>query len=242
MALSRRSLIISCLAWISLCAGVTTGLRAQASRTDDPPVMFRAVCVNVYGTIGDLFYDLKTEQIPFLAGDGTLGPSYRCPSSGVVALYRQLPPVPPETKPRKDYVADIRLGPGGPWLVVVNKDPKSGKIQTMAVDENWSAHAAGTIRIFNFCHDPVALRAGSTEARLGISESTTIPYPADNQLWLKVAVSLADGNWEARCSSPQRIIPGTRATWILLDRPPTLESPDKRIVVRNLVEPAPPSN
>lgn len=226
------------LALLFLDAVAFSGLRAQPA-APDTPVIFRVVCVDVYGSVGDLFYDYKGEKIPFAATEGVLSQPYRCPPSGTVSLYRELPPVPPSTLPRREPVADVTLGAPGPWLVLLSHTPGRG-LRTLAVEQTWETHPSGTVRIFNFCGSEINLQAGDRQARLAPAAFAAFPYPDGPQLWLKVALNTPDQGWQLRTSTPQRVIPGTRATWILLERPPTLETPEPRVIVRNLVEAAPP--
>lgn len=240
MALPLRPLTRSLRALIPVLGlALAAPLLAQAPAGAAAPLLFRTVSVDIHQSIGGLFYDHPTGQIELTAGAGTLSSPYPCPPSGIVSLYRQLPPVPPETEPRREPVVDVRLGPGGPWLVFLSGD-RSGKIHALPFEQSWDKHPANTVRIFNFTRTPVAIQAGGREARLTPTQSELMPYPEEPQLWLKVAI-FAENQWALRNSTPQRILPGTRATWLLLERPPTRESPEPRIVVRHLVEPAPPA-
>lgn len=231
-----RSTVLPSLLFLGLLN--VSGLRAQPA-TPAADVLFRVVCVDVYGSVGELFYDYKGAKIPFAATEGVLSQPYRSPPSGTVSLYRELPPLPPSTLPRREPVADVTLGAPGPWLVFLSNAPGRG-LRALAVEQTWETHPAGTVRIFNFCGSEINLQAGDRQARLAPAAFATVPYPPSPQTWLKVAINTPDQGWQLRTSTPQRVIPGTRATWILLERPPTLETPEPRIIVRNLVEPAPP--
>lgn len=241
MALPLRHLSSAVRLFALLVLGLLAGASALRAQPAPPEadVLFRVVCVDIYGSVGDLFYDYKGEKIPFNATEGVLSQPYRRPPSGTVALYRELPPVPPSTVPVREPVADVSLDGPGPWLVFLSSASGRG-LRTLAVEQSWETHPAGTVRIFNFCGSEINLQVGDLQARLSTAAHTTVPYPPRPQTWLKVAINTPDLGWQLRTSTPQRVIPGTRATWILLERPPTLEVPEPRIIVRNLVEPAPP--
>jgi hypothetical protein len=211
----------------------------QSPDTPSVPVQFRTVCVDINRSIGGIYYDYKTEQVELSAADGILSAPYRCPPSGIVSLYRLLPPTPPETKARREPILDMRLAPGGPWLVLLARD-NAGKMHAYPFEQSWESHPAHNVRIFNFSRSQIALKAGSREARLSPAQYELVAYPEAPHLWLKVAALAENNQWEVRTSTPQRVLPGTRATWILLDRPPTPDAPEPRIVVRHLVEIAPP--
>jgi hypothetical protein len=111
MAFPLRSLISVLLGAVSLSA------------QPDAPVVFRTFSASLDTDIAGLFYDLRDRQIPVSANNRALSSPYVSPPGGLVSFYRELPPVPPEEKPRRIPVAEVRLGSGGPWLVLLADQP-----------------------------------------------------------------------------------------------------------------------
>ena len=244
MALFHRHLITVLLGSLSL--GLIAPLFAQPEPTVGDDVIFRTFSASLDKEISGLFYDLRSRQVPVAATNLNLSSPYTSPPGGLVALYRELPPLTPEEKPRRLRVADVRLGPGGPWLLLLTTEPNRETpdqpvVRTHLIDHSWKAHPVAHVNILNLCRTPITLQLGSETVELAPGQSRLQPYPAANHLWLKAAV-LTDGQWEVRLSTPQRIMSATtRATWALFDRPITLDTPTPRILVRNLVESSPPA-
>jgi hypothetical protein len=234
-ALNLSALILAC------CLPVTAQITAPSEK---PQVTFRTLSVD-QGVSG-LFYDDHGKQIALSAGDLGFSSPYPCPASGLVALYREVPPVPPEEKPRRVPVTEFRLTGAGPHLVFFSStrnpsDPAQPRINALVVDDSWTVHPTETVRIFNFCKTPAGVKFANHVLEIAPTQSETRPYPGGQQAWLKAAVP-AEGKWQVRISGPQAIVPNTRSTWVLLDLPPTADQPDRyRILVRNLIDfsPAP---
>lgn len=242
MALFQRYLVLGFSALLLHSPG---SLRAQ-SAVADASGTFRTFCVAVDGRVSKLFYDYQGRQVPIAASNINFSSPHRRPENGIVSLYRQLPPVPPATTPRRVPVKDVVIGSGGPWLVFLTTtnnpaDPDRPIVNSLVVDQSWTTHPAGMVRIFNFSRTPIAVQAGAGPVELAPAQSQLVPYPDAKEpfLWLKAAVK-SKGEWVMRLNAPQRIVhEGTRATWVLFDRPVTEDSPKPRLMVRNLVDPVP---
>jgi hypothetical protein len=217
--------------------------RAQAV-SGEPPVLFRTLALAE--VVSGIFYDdVRGRPVQLMAGSGLSAP-YVCPPGGLVSLYREEPPVPPETTPRRVPVAEARLGKGGPWLLLLARAPGAARteaVQVVAIDDSWTAHPVGTIRVFNYLkrRARAAVKIGGEAIELSTGGSHIFPYPGEaDQSWVQVALQEEDG-WVLRAGGPQATIPNTRATLVLADSPPTPFDPDPRtVLIRNLIEAAPP--
>ena len=223
---------------------VSAHAQTPSPSAGQPPVTFRTLSIDE--GVSGLFYDDHGKQIALAAGELGFSSPYPVPANGLVALYRELPPVPPEEKPRRVPVTEFRLTGEGPHLVFFSSsrnaaNPAQPHIGTIPVDDSWKIHPTETVRIFNFCKTPAGVKFAKHVLEIAPSKSETVPYPGGQQAWLKAAVP-SEGKWQVRISGPQAIVPNTRSTWVLLDLPPTADQPDRhRILVRNLIDfsPAP---
>lgn len=241
MAFLQRHLIFALLATLCLASAVFN----TASAAEPPASTFKALMIaRDQSVIGDLFYDTEKTQVRFSANTQRLSRAYPIPANGTVALYRLVPPVPPATLPTKAPVAEIKLPKGGPWLVLMSATQSAGvitQLQTQVIDASLTAHPQGTVSIYNFCREPMAISVNEDVFTLNHGQSRLVSYPQSPQpsLWLKCAVR-KQGNWSVETSSPQTIVPGnTRALWLLYDQPGTLDNPESSVAIRNLVEPLP---
>jgi len=237
---------ISCYSLLILaaCTACWLPLHGQtAPSAGQPPATFRTLSIDQ--GVSDLFYDDRSRQIALAAGDMSFSQPYPVPASGLVSLYRELPPVPPEDKPRRVPVTEFRLTGEGPHLVFFSStrnaaNPAQPLIGAIPVDDSSKIHPVDTVRIFNFGKTPAGVKFATHVLEIAPSKSEIRPYPDDRQAWLKAAVP-AEGKWQVRISGPQAIVPATRSTWVLLDLPPTADEPDRhRILVRNLIDFTPP--
>lgn len=185
------------------------------------PAKFRTLALGSVD-VADVFYDFKPGRtISVSATGGNFSPPYPVPVSGVVSLYRMVPPVPPETKPRRLSLGEVTLGKGGPWLVLM-KAPGAvdAPLQLQAIDDSWASHPVHTMRIFNFSKRRAAVNMGESTFELSTGGSRIISYPssATSQVWMKVAL-MEESGWELRVAGPKAMIPKTRSTFILADGP-----------------------
>lgn len=232
-------------AWGMLVAIAGCPAFAQQPAPKIPPVLFRTQALS--HAVNGIFYDNdKGRQVPVMAATGNLSAAYVCPVDGRVAFYREEPPVPPETKPGKVPVAEVQLGKGGPWLLLMTPVKAGGinmaRMDVLVVNDSWEVHPVHTVRVFNFMkrRARAAVKIGGETVELAVGESHIFPYAAnDNESWMHVAALEEDG-WVLRSSGPRATIAQTRSTVILSDAPPTPYDKDpKEVVVTNAIEPAP---
>jgi hypothetical protein len=225
-----------------LCfTALTSPLSCGQGTSAEPPVLFRTLALAE--VVSGIFYDdTRGRPVQLNAGSGLSAP-YTCPPDGVLSLYRQEPPVPPETTPRRVRVAETRLGKGGPWLLLLARLPgpaQTETVQVLALDDSWAAHPVGTMRVFNFSRRKALVKTGEETGELPVGGSRLFSYHGEtDQSWVQVAMHEEDG-WVLRAGGPQATIQKTRSTLVLADPPPTPVDPDPRtLLIRNLVEVAP---
>lgn len=215
---------------------------------NEDAVTFHTFCVNLDGYVGGIFYDYRGEKIAITANNVGLSGPYQSPPGGLVSLYRELPPVAPETKPRRVPVAEARLGSGGPWLLILSSTrnaaaPEQPAISALAIDHSWEKHPVGMVRVFNFCPAVSAFQIVENAFELRPGEDQVVPFPNTElaQLFVKVAVK-KDGQWRLQINRPQRIPPAdalVRLSWVLMEVPPDEDNPEPRYLIRNLLENVP---
>ncbi|MFA6286381.1 MAG: hypothetical protein WC661_03285 [Opitutaceae bacterium] len=236
---------------VLLLAALSSGpvLRAQSVR-DEPPVLFRTLALGE--PIDGVFYDVRPgKAVALSAARGGFSSAYESPEGGRVQIYREFPPIPPETKPRRVPVAEAQLGKGGPWLLMLVTSPdrrsgEHGRIQAIAVDDSWDVHPVKTMRVINYLRwrARAAVKIGESAVEVPAGQSHIFPYPGENEeSWVQVAV-MEDEGWVMRASEPKATFAKTRSTLILSHAPPTPEEPNPReVVISSLIEiaPKPPS-
>ena len=231
-----------CLFFGLLTASIS---RAQPIQVE-PPVTFRTLALGA--ALEGVFYeDRPGHAVPIIASTSGFSTSYVCPASGDVSIYKEVSPVPPETKPRRVPVAEAQLGKGGPWLVLITSTAAApgGKRQfaALAVDDSWVAHPVRTIRVLNYMKSRAraAVKIGGDTIELPSGGSHIFPYPGEaEESWVQVAVQEENG-WVLRSSGPKATFPKTRSTMVLSNAPPSPIDPEPRsIMVSSLVDAAPP--
>ncbi|MDF3056956.1 MAG: hypothetical protein K0R17_1171 [Rariglobus sp.] len=220
-------------------------LPAQSDRAE-PPVLFRTLALGE--SIDGVFYEVRPgKAVALSAARGGFSAAYESPEGGRVQIYREVPPIPPETKPRRVPVAEAQLGKGGPWLLmlVTSPDSRSGepkRIQAVAVDDSWDVHPVKTIRVINYLRwrARAAVKIGGSAVEVPAGQSQIFSYPGESEeSWVQVAV-LEDEGWVMRASEPKATFAKTRSTLILSHVPPTREEPTPRgVVISSLIEIAP---
>lgn len=242
----KTSLIFRAGCVLGLLFQIASWSKAQpAPAPKEPPVLFRTLALSQL--VSGIFYDdAKGRPVQVMASTGSLSAPYVCPPDGRVALYREEPPVPPETKPRRVPLAETQLGKGGPWLLLINTIPASpggqARLDLLAVDDSWEVHPVRTIRVLNYLkrRARAAVKIGGETVELPTGGSHVFAYPGGaDESWVQVAV-LEENGWVLRSSGPKATIPHTRSTMVLADTPPTAEDRDPRaVVITNLIETAP---
>lgn len=232
---------------IALAAALAIPIaRAQPAVPAEPSVLFRTLALGE--AIDGVFYDLAPgKPVAISAARGGFSPPYESPRDGRVQIYRELPPVPPETKPRRVPVAEVQIGKGGPWLLmlVTSSDRRHGEpalMTAIAVDDSWDVHPVKTIRVINYLKHRAraAVKIGESAVEVPTGESHIFPYPGGNEeSWVQVAVHEEEG-WVMRASEPKATFPKTRSTLILSHAAPSPAEPDpRRVVISSLLEMAP---
>ncbi len=219
------------MAWLALAflAPIRGTSQPEADNTP-PPTVFRALAVG--NTASGLLYDIAPRK-PFTveAGGMYLSRDYPTPVGGRVSFYRLLPPVPPDTTPRRSPVAELTLSPGGPYLLVLASTPDPvapGMFQTQvfSYDDSWKEHPLQTTRMLNFSRRLIAAQFAGEVVELKPGESHI--FPADisaRAVPLKVA-RWEENRWVLKLRRLQGGVPNTRATLLISDVPPTPENPD----------------
>jgi len=228
--------------FIALALAISLSATPASAQTEAAST-FRTFCTNLDGQVDGVFYDLQGQKISLSASNAGLSSPYPRPSDGLVSLYRELPPVPPETKPRRIVIAEARLGDGGPWLLLISAARGQATITAKAIDHSWEKHPVGMIRIFNFSPKRAAFHIADNVFELLPGEDRSVPLPRleTSQLLVKIAAHEGD-QWRLRINRPQRIPSAdtpVRLTWVLLELPPDEDNPSPRFIIRNLLENAP---
>jgi len=239
MAFIKRHLtrIAAIVALLLTAPGLTIPACAQQP-APKPPVMFRTLALGA--SVADVFYDLKSSAVSVAAGSSGFSSPYVAPEGGRVVFYRVLPPEKPDAKPRHVPVAEIQLGEGGPYLVLMIVDPEAGAISTKVVDDSWTVHPVKTVRLFNFSRRQAMVKLGGEVVELPTTQSHIFPYPDGTQVWLQAATK-ENETWVLRVGGPQVTLPKARSTVVLIDQPPSIERKNPfAVLVRNFVEFEPP--
>lgn len=223
-----------------------TPLVVAQTNKGEPPVLFRTLALGE--SIDGVFYDVRPgKKVALSATRGGFSATYESPAGGSVQIYREFPPVPPETEPRRVPVAEAQLGNGGPWLLMLVTSPDSrsaenSRIQAIAVDDSWDVHPVKTIRVINYLKKSAraAVKIGGAAEEVPAGKSHIFSYPGEREeSWVQVAVFEQEG-WIMRASEPHATFPRTRSTLILSHAPPSPAEPDPRgVVISSLIEIAP---
>lgn len=215
-----------------------------------PPVLFRTLALG--GTVEGVFYDVSPgKAVALSAVRGGFSSTYESPVDGRVQIYRELPPIPPETTPRRVPLAQAQIGKGGPWLLMLIAPPETHdgefiRLEAVAVDDSWEVHPVKTIRVINYLKHRAraAVKIGAAAVEVPATQSHIFPYPGSNdESWVQVAVLEEDG-WTMRASEPKATFERTRSTLILTHAPPSPVEPNPRgVVISSLIEiePRPPA-
>jgi hypothetical protein len=213
----------------------------RAQPEPKPPVTFRTLALGA--PVAGVFYELEGKPVAVGAGSSGFSSSYVAPAAGRVGFYRLVPAERPEEKPRRVPVAEVQVGKGGPYLVLMIVDPETAAISTMLVEDSWETHPVKTARVFNFSRRRAMVKLAEEIVELPTTESHIFPYPDGNQVWLQAATK-ENETWVLRVGGPQVTLPKARSTVVLIDQPPSIERRNPyAVLVRNFIEfePAPPA-
>jgi len=234
---------------ISLIIGLilTTSSRAESASgaTEPPKQIFRTLGVGDIMPFTGLRYENKKKSIPVNTPYVDISQPYEKSDASALVLYRETPPVPPETKPTKTPVVTAQLGKDSIYFIILYTTPQIGKPGTgttvQVIDDSWEAHPLNTVRVLNYSRRRVAIQIDEKMAELSSTEFQVIQYPKNKGIIrCKVATWESDG-WHLRSTTPQSIFEGTRSNIVIEDFHPDIDAPNPDgINVFNIVDPLPP--
>ncbi|HSI07818.1 MAG TPA: hypothetical protein VK985_04450 [Rariglobus sp.] len=224
----------------------TNGLAQSAPAADvAPPVMFRTLAVGNTIPFAELFYENRQHKsVPILVGDTAPSELYESPPGGIISFYREQAPIPPETRPRRIPVTNVRLGKDSMYWIVLSTTKNEGgsTVTPFVISDSWETHPFETIRVLNFSRRRVAIQVGDRLKELATNEFELFPYPAADSELVRFKTATNDGKgWILRKNTPQPIIHNTRASIVISDIEPTEHDPNPEgINVRNMIDPLQP--
>lgn len=222
---------------------------SQSPLTQIPVSQFRTAGLGNISPFTGLLYDSNRKPLTIVTKYVNFSELYERQDVGPVVLYREVTPVPPETKPTKVPVVTAPLGKSPLYLMVLigsHPDPKAASataptITTCIVDDSWEAHPVNTVRIFNFSHRRVAIQIEDVMTELSNTESNVFPYPKNKGIIRLKVATLESTGWKLRSTTPQGIIADTRSNIFIEDFKPEIEDPNQDdINVFNVVDPLSP--
>lgn len=237
---------IAIIGLLTLPCGYAQG---PATPVKTPVPQFRTAGLGNINPFTGLLYDANRKPVTVATRYANLSEPYERQDVGPVVLYREVAPVPPETKPTKIPVVTAQLGKDPLYLMVLigsHASPTATTattptITTCIVDDSWEAHPVNTVRIFNFSHRRVAVQIEDVMTELSNAESNVFPYPKNKGIIRLKVATLESTGWKLRSTTPQGIIPGTRSNIFIEDFKPEIEDPNPEdINVFNLVDSLPP--
>lgn len=238
---------------LTVACGYSQG---PATPSKTPVSQFRTAGLGDLTPFIGLLYEANRKPVSVVTRYANLSEPYERQDIGPVVLYREVAPVPPETKPTKVPVVTAQLGKDPLYLMVlIGSHPTptattattpaitatAPVITTCIVDDSWDAHPVNTVRIFNFSHRRVAVQIEDVMTELSNTESTVVSYPKNKGIIRCKVATLESSGWKLRSTTPQGIIPGTRSNIFIEDFKPEIEDPNPEdINVLNLVDPLSP--
>jgi hypothetical protein len=223
--------------------------QSPSPQTKTPIFQFRTAGLGNITPFTGLLFDSNRKPASVATRYINLSEPYERQDAGPVVLYREVAPVPPETKPTKVPVVTAELGKAPLYLMVLigsHPDPTATttttpSLTTCIVDDSWEAHPVDTVRVFNFSRRRVAVQIEDFTTELSTTESTVFPYPKNKGIIRLKVATLESAGWKLRSTTPQGIISGTRSNIFVEDFKPEIEDPNPEdINVFNLVDPLPP--
>jgi hypothetical protein len=232
--------LIRCAATIFIVAGHIPASRAQSDSPPPPqPLYFRVLSLGNAIPLADLRYEYKG-KLGFIApSDVALSPLYPREKSGPVTFYREVPPVPPETKPQRIPVFTADLGESGLQLLIL-KGNRDNTISHVVINDSWESFPAQTVRVLSFSRRKIAAEVETRNAEITPGQSNLFSYSSDRpRIRCKVA-SLNEGTWKLNYNKSQAVVPGARINIIISDDDPTPADPvPESISVSKMIDPLP---
>jgi hypothetical protein len=202
--------------------------------------MFRTLAIGNAAAVAGLFYESQGKSVRLPVSGMSLSASYPSPPTGLIALYRELPPVKPGTPPQRIPVAEAQLGKNGPYLLVLTSEadptlPGGTKVSALPISDSWDTHPVESLRVFNFSRRRAAIQIDTETVELSTTQSHVAPFPKNTRIFeLKVAI-LGTDKWMLASSNPPAIIPHTRLIIVITDMAPTSHNPHPTEVDINVV-------
>lgn len=194
------------------------------------PVTFRTLAVGNAAAVTGLFYESQGKSVRLPADGMSLSAPYPSPPTGLIALYRELPPLKPGGPPQRVPVAEAQLGKNGPYLLVLTSeaDPTiagATRVKALPISDSWDTHPVESLRIFNFSRRRAAIQINTETVELATTQSHVSPFPKNARIFeLKVAI-LGTEKWMLASSNPPALIPHTRLIIVITDMAPTPYNP-----------------
>jgi hypothetical protein len=240
MAIAERHLITRLILAVIACSAWSfTAFGASANEASSPR-QFRVLAIGDPVPLGGLLYDLNGKSVHLHASDVSLSTLYEAPKTDPLVLYREIPPPPPETKPRRVPVLSVDLGSRSPALLVLKATP-SGTVTSKVIDDSWDSFPPQTVRVLSFSRRSTAAQIEGNNAELPPLGFHIFPYSsAKPRIRVKVA-SLNGGTWKLQFNNSQAVLPGYRINMVVLDFEPTPQDPEPEGVnVLKMIDPLSP--
>jgi hypothetical protein len=226
--LSRLGLIISLLAF-----GVSHGL---CQNPEPQPLMFRVVAVGNTVPLTDLLYEHQGKSFKIYPSDVSLSAPFQRPASSPLELYREVAPIPPETKPKRVSLFKANLDKEPLSLLVLSA--ANNQVSCTVLDDSWEAFPVQTVRVLNFSRRKVVTQIEGTVAEIPPSGIHLFPYSTTKlRISCKVASKEEDG-WKLQFSNSQSIVQGRRVNIMISDcEPHPLDPTPDGINVLKMIDP-----
>jgi hypothetical protein len=141
------------------------------------PVTFSTLAVGQ--SLTGLLYEEKGKLYPLYAEVAGLSQPYPRPKDGKLAIFRLVPPTPPETEPRRVNVANAVIGNEGPYLVLLatsgDTETHPGGVAVQVLDDSWATHPIKTFRFLNFSKTQYGGSVGQRHTSDSIRTVSCIP-------------------------------------------------------------------
>lgn len=232
--------LIRFAATVFLAAGHLASSRAQADSPPVPtPLHFRVLSLGNAIPLADLRYEYKGKLGFITPSDVALSPLYPREKSGPVTFYREVPPVPPETKPQRIPVFTADLGEAGLQLLIL-KGNRDNTISHVVVNDSWESFPSQNVRVLSFSRRKIAAEVENRNAEIAPAQPNLFPYSSDRpRIRCKVA-SLDGGAWKLHYNKSQAVVPGARINIIISDDDSTAADPfPESISVSKMIDPLP---
>lgn len=224
MARFRRHLI----PFVATVLMVISLNRPASAQTDSPagpaPLQFRVLSLGNAIPLADLRYEYKGKLGFISPSDVAISPPYPREKAGPVTFYREVPAVPPETKPKRIPIFTADFGEAGLQLLVLKANPDN-TVGHMAINDSWESFPSQNVRVLNFSRRNIAAQVEDENAEIAPRQSRLFPYSSNRpRIRCKVAC-LDEGAWRLQFNKSQAVLPGCRINILISDDDPTPSDP-----------------